>query len=62
MSASCCCAAPPDPHRRNPAYKRVPWVVLVTNAVMFVVEIAAGLAAGFGIATSRRPRLLGRCR
>jgi len=46
MSASCCCAAPPDPHRGNPAYKRVLWTVLAINAIMFVVEIAAGLAAG----------------
>ena len=46
MAASCCSAAPPDPHRGNPAYKRVLWVVLVINAVMFVIEIGAGLAAG----------------
>jgi Co/Zn/Cd efflux system component len=46
MSSSCCCAPPPDPHRGNPAYKRVLWSVLAINAIMFVVEIAAGLAAG----------------
>jgi Co/Zn/Cd efflux system component len=46
MSASCCCSSSPDPHRGNPAYKRVLWIVLAINAVMFVVEIAAGLAAG----------------
>ena len=45
MSASCCTPAP-DPHRGNPAYKRVLWIVLAINAVMFIVEIAAGLAAG----------------
>jgi Co/Zn/Cd efflux system component len=41
-----CCSSSPDPHRGNPAYKRVLWIVLAINAVMFVVEIAAGLAAG----------------
>ena len=42
MSASCC----NDPHRGNPAYRRVLWCVLAINAVMFLVEIGAGLAAG----------------
>jgi Co/Zn/Cd efflux system component len=36
----------PDPHRGNPAYRRVLWAVLGINATMFVVEIGAGLAAG----------------
>jgi Co/Zn/Cd efflux system component len=45
MSASCC-SHHPDPHQGNPAYKRVLWVVLAINAVMFLVEIAAGVAAG----------------
>jgi Co/Zn/Cd efflux system component len=47
MTSSCChdCHAP-DPHRGNPAYKRVLWLVLTINAVMFLVEIGAGLAAG----------------
>ena len=44
MSASCCHT--PDPHRGNAAYKRVLWTVLAINAVMFAVEIAAGVAAG----------------
>src|SRR6476660_1986972 len=47
--ADCCCAPPPfnpDPHRGNVAYRRVLWAVLAINAVMFVIEIAAGLAAG----------------
>jgi Co/Zn/Cd efflux system component len=35
-----------DPHRGDPAYRRVLWVVLVINAIMFAVEIGAGLAAG----------------
>jgi Co/Zn/Cd efflux system component len=46
MSASCCSAPPPDAHRGNAAYKRVLWIVLAINASMFVVEIAAGVAAG----------------
>jgi Co/Zn/Cd efflux system component len=36
----------PDPHRGKAAYRRVLWAVLAINAVMFVVEIGAGLAAG----------------
>src|SRR3954468_13386192 len=48
--ADCCCTPPPaglDPHRENAgAYRRVLWIVLAINAVMFAVEIAAGLAAG----------------
>jgi|SRR5689334_3198286 len=46
MSASYCCVPPADPHRGNRAYKRVLWVVLAINAIMFLVEIAAGLATG----------------
>ena len=42
MSASCC----NDPHRGNAAYRRVLWCVLAINAVTFLVEIGAGLAAG----------------
>src|SRR6476659_3514163 len=44
-----CCAPPPlklDPHRGNNAYRRVLWAVLAINAIMFLVEIGAGLAAG----------------
>jgi Co/Zn/Cd efflux system component len=47
--ADCCCTPPTlnlDPHRGNTAYRRVLWTVLAINAAMFVVEIAAGLAAG----------------
>src|SRR5262249_37526628 len=49
MSATCChdCHND-DPHRGNPAYRRVLWIVLAINAVMFAIEIAAGLAAGSG--------------
>ena len=45
MSASCCNQAI-DPHRGNKSYRRVLWAVLAINAVMFAVEVAAGLAAG----------------
>jgi Co/Zn/Cd efflux system component len=47
MSASCChdCHED-DPQRGNPVYHRVLWSVLAINAVMFAVEIGAGLAAG----------------
>jgi Co/Zn/Cd efflux system component len=47
--ADCCCTPPPlnlDPHRGNKAFRRVLWAVLVVNAVMFLVEIGAGVAAG----------------
>ena len=45
MSASCCDHAI-DPHRGDEGYRRVLWVVLAINAVMFLVEIGAGVAAG----------------
>jgi Co/Zn/Cd efflux system component len=35
-----------DPHRGHPGYRRALWAVLGINAAMFLVEIAAGLAAG----------------
>ena len=47
--ADCCCEPPSlklDPHRANGRYRRVLWTVLAINAVMFLVEIGAGLAAG----------------
>ena len=45
MSASCCDQGQ-DPHRGNESYRRVLWFVLAINAVMFAVEVVAGLAAG----------------
>ena len=45
MSPSCC-NHPRDPHRGDEGYRRVLWAVLAINAVMFAVEVAAGLAAG----------------
>ena len=46
--AECCCPPPLnlDSHRGNQAYRRVLWAVPAINAVMFLVEIGAGLAAG----------------
>lgn len=45
-----CCqdanCADADPRRGDPAFKRILWIVLAINAAMFLVEIAAGLAAG----------------
>jgi Co/Zn/Cd efflux system component len=45
MSATCC-NHDVDPHRGNVGYRRVLWAVLAVNAVMFTVEVVAGLAAG----------------
>jgi Co/Zn/Cd efflux system component len=48
--ADCCCTPSPlnlAPHRGNAtAYRRVLWAVLAINALMCLVEIGAGLAAG----------------
>lgn len=43
MSAECC---PPRWPAADPAYRRVLAVALVLNAVMFLVELAVGIAAG----------------
>ncbi|HEX9753100.1 MAG TPA: cation transporter [Methyloceanibacter sp.] len=45
MSASCC-NQPVDTHRGNEGYRRVLWTVLIINAAMFAIEVAAGMAAG----------------
>lgn len=44
MSANCCNHC--EPNDGGPAYRRVLWVVLAINAVMFVVELGAGMLAG----------------
>src|SRR5438552_11519024 len=48
--ADCCCTPPPlDLDSRNGnavKYRRVLWAVLFINALMFVVEVSAGLDAG----------------
>ncbi|HEY8337358.1 MAG TPA: cation transporter [Tardiphaga sp.] len=44
-----CCAPPPlnlDSPRKTASYRRVLWAVLSINIAMFVVEVAAGVAAG----------------
>jgi Co/Zn/Cd efflux system component len=45
-----CCAPPPldlgGSKKRDDAYRRVLWMVLVINAAMFAVEVIAGLVAG----------------
>jgi Co/Zn/Cd efflux system component len=47
MSESCCGhQAAPDTHRGDAGYRRVLWAVLAINALMFCVEVGAGLAAG----------------
>jgi len=49
MGASCCehnNLAEPRKRPDGAAYRRVLWAVLALNAGMFVVEVAAGLAAG----------------
>src|SRR3954471_1018305 len=46
--AACCehdhCAS--SDRQQDPVYRRVLWAVLALNAGMFVIEVAAGLAAG----------------
>lgn len=45
MSACCNhCAPPPPPHKNSP-YRRVLWIALAVNALMFAVEIATGIGA-----------------
>src|SRR5262245_65472257 len=47
--ADCCCTPPPldlDRNRGNAAFRRVLWAVLGINALMFLVEVGAGVAAG----------------
>jgi Co/Zn/Cd efflux system component len=47
MSASCCDNhAKVDENRGHPGYRRALWLVLAINAVMFAVEIGAGLLSG----------------
>ena len=48
MSALCCGHDEHEPEiqRRDARYRRVLWIALGINAVMFLIEIAAGLTAG----------------
>ena len=45
MSAHCCDHINSQPRARDQAYQRILWVVLAINAVMFAIELTAGLAA-----------------
>lgn len=45
MSAHCC-SHQPRFEGVSPAYRRVLWAVIAINAVMFLVEVTAGVAAG----------------
>ncbi len=46
MSAHCCHTPEPPRHGEPPGYRRVLWVALVVNFLMFAVEIGAGVQAG----------------
>jgi len=43
---TCGCSGNPQFDGLNPTYKRVLWVVIIINAVMFLVEMSAGKLAG----------------
>jgi len=46
MADSCCAPPPLGSKKQDRAYRRVLVIVLVINAVMFGVEVIAGVAAG----------------
>lgn len=48
MSAHCCDHDTPATHTlQNPAsYRRVLWIALLVNALMFIIEVASGVRAG----------------
>jgi Co/Zn/Cd efflux system component len=45
MSACCNNCAPPPPSRQGGPYRRVLWIALAINALMFAVEIVTGIGA-----------------
>ena len=45
MSAHCCDHINSQPRARDQAYRRILWLVLAINVVMFAIELTAGLAA-----------------
>lgn len=45
-TVACGCSGNPKFDGVDPAYKRVLWVVIIINAVMFLVEMSAGKLAG----------------
>ena len=46
MADQCCAAKSGETALSDPRWRRVLWIALALNAVMFAVEIGAGLAAG----------------
>ncbi len=46
MSAHCCHAPEPPCGAEPPGYRRVLWIALAVNGLMFVIEIGAGVQAG----------------
>lgn len=51
MGAACChhddhCSTTPSPGGADPGWRRALWIALGVNATMFLLEIAAGVAAG----------------
>ena len=46
MAGGCCSGCPSEAKRNDRLWRRVLWVALAVNAVMFGVEITAGVAAG----------------
>ncbi len=46
MSAHCCSDASCSPPPVDPTYRRILWVALVSNALMFVVELGASWTSG----------------
>jgi Co/Zn/Cd efflux system component len=46
MSAHCCDHTDNQHQVRDQAYRRILWIVLIINTAMFVIELAAGFAAG----------------
>ena len=45
MSASCCRSSQPDPDRNHTGYRKVLWIVLLINALMFLIEVILGFTA-----------------
>ena len=46
MSAHCCSDTPSSPPPVDPTYRRILWVALVLNALMFVVELGTSWTSG----------------
>jgi Co/Zn/Cd efflux system component len=46
MSAHCCHHDAPPSQANDPRYRRVLWIALLLNAVMFLIEVGAGVRSG----------------